>query len=380
MVQVASLGYPPIGMADAVGLWRAGAIDDWPLGAMARTARQAAWSAQRAAGVEVVPSGEWGFGDPVAETAAMVGAIPARFGPDIGRAKLEVRMALAFGSDDSPPERAAWAGTHRAFLRPTLRDDDRWRLGSAHPVAEQLEARSYGLVTRPVLLGPISFLLHCRTADGGSPLAYLDRVLPAYREVIRQLMIHGAEWVQLDEPALAGCEDDVVLQGFARCYQQLRTGGAPKLMVVTYGGAVTTAMSVLKAAPIEGLHLDLVAAPDQLAEVAAGWPADRALSLGVVDAVSPAPSRLAAALRLVREAMERCGPSRLQVAPSLPLTFAPTALDRAPLDLAPRLETAADKLCALRRIADAAVGDTDLPEEAAALPARPELAPAALAG
>jgi 5-methyltetrahydropteroyltriglutamate--homocysteine methyltransferase len=380
VLEIASLGYPPIGIGDAVGLWQAGAIDDWRLNAMARTARQAAWGAQRAAGVDLIASGEWGFGDPIADTAAMVGAVPARFGPDIGRAKLEVRLAMAFGSDGRTPERAPWAGTHRSLVVPVLGDDDRWRLSSAHPVVEQLEARSFGITTRPVLVGPISFLLHCRTADGSSPLGYLDRVLPAYREVIGQLRIHGAEWVQLDEPALAGRNDEAVLQAFARAYQQLRVGSAPKLMVVTYGGPVTGAMDVLKAAPIQGLHLDLVTAPDQLATMAAAWPADRVLSLGVVDAVSPAPSRLAAALKLVRDAVERLGPGRLQLAPSLPLTFAPRALDRAPLDHVPRIETAADKLYALRQIADAVVTETDLPDPAITLPDRPELTSTALAG
>lgn len=379
MVQTASLGFPPIGISDAVGLWQTGAIDDWRLSTMARTARQAAWSAQRAAGIDIIPSGEWGYGDPVADTAAMAGAVPARFGPDIGRAKLEVRLALAFGSGEEAPARAAWCGTHRQFVQPVLGEDDRWRLNSAHPVAEQLEARSFGITTRPVLIGPISFLLHCRAA-GGSPLAFLDRALPAYQEMVKQFHIHGADWVQLDEPALAGCNDPSVLQAFAKAYAQLRDGSAPRIMVVTYGGPVTAALDVLKAAPIEGLHIDLVAAPDQIGPVAAAWPADRALSLGVVDAASPAPTRVASALRLVQQAMDQLGPARLQVAPSMPLTFAPTALDRAPLDLVPRIETAADKLRAVRRIADAATGGTDLPDAGTALPDRPELTPAALAG
>lgn len=381
MLHIASLGYPSSGMADAIELWRAGAIDDWRLGRMARAARQAGWSAQKAAGITQIPSGDFGFGDPVADTAAIVGAVPANYGPDIGRVTLDVRLALAGQSEGAAPERAVWQKTHKSFVSPLLRDDDRWRLNSAHPVAEQLEARSFGITTRPVLLGPISFLLQCRTADGGSPLAYLDRILPAYQQTLSALEIHGARWVQLDEPALAGCEDETVLQEFARAYEQLRIANAgPKLMVVTYGGDVTAALPVLEAAPVEGLHIDLVSAPNQLTAVAAVWPASRTLSIGVVDTVNPAPTDLRAALQVTQAAIEAVGPTRLQVAPSLPLSFAPTALDRAPLDQVPAIETAADKLAALRRIADAAIMETDLPANDAALPVRRDLEPQALAG
>lgn len=380
-MQIASLGYPATGMADAVALWRAGAIDDWRLNMMARTARQAGWSAQKAAGVDVIPSGEVGFGDPMAEMAALVGAVPAGFGPDIGRAKLPVRLAMAFGSDGQTPPTAPWAGTHKHYVTPVLQDDDRWRLNGAHPVAEQLEARTFGITSRPVLIGPISFLLHCQTTDGSSPLSYIDRVLPAYREVLTQFAIHGAHWVQLDEPALAGCDDDTVLQEFARVYEQLRAPGpAAKLMVATYGGSVEAALSVLAAAPIDGLHIDLVSAPGQLGSVAATWPKDRALSVGVVDALSPNPTNLSAALRLVQSAVDGFGPSDLQIAPSMPLSLAPVNLAGAPLDLAPAVETAADKLYALRRIADAVITETSLAEDAPALPQRRDLEPAALAG
>lgn len=376
MLEIASLGYPQAGIKDAVALWRAGAIDDWRLAALARAIRQAGWSVQRAAGVTHVASGEAGYGDPLAETAAMVGAIPASFGPDIGRATLEVRLAMAETAETAP-----WAGSHLRYATPVLRDDLRWRLGSSHPVAEQLEARAFGVISRPVLVGPISFLMHCRTEDGSSPLAFLDRVLPAYQEMLAQFAVHGAEWVQLDEPALADCSDDTVIQAFARAYEQLGAPATvPSLMVAAYGGSVAGALEALAAAPVEGLHLDLIAAPQQLEAVVHAWPAQRALSIGVVDAVSPVRTNLAAALRRVQEAVETLGPGRLQIAPSRPLAAAPITLDHAPLDLVPTVETAADKLHALRQIADAAVGDVDLPDEATMLPSRRDLAPAALAG
>lgn len=379
MLEIASLGYPQAGIKDAVALWRAGAIDDWRLAALARAIRQAGWSAQKAAGVTHIASGEAGYGDPMAETAAMIGAVPASYGPDIGRATLEVRLAMA--GDADPDATAPWAGSHLRYHAPLLRDDHRWRLSSSHPVAEQLEARAFGVVSRPVLIGPISFLLHCRTEDGTSPLAYLDRVLPAYQEMLAQFAVHGADWVQIDEPALADCSDDMVIQAFARAYEQLAAPATvPNLLVAAYGGAVTGAMEALAAAPVDGLHLDLVAAPGQLESVARLWPAQRTLSIGIVDAISPARTNLAAALRRVQDAVELLGPGRLQIAPSRPLTAAPVDLARAPLDLAREIETAADKLYALRQIADAAVGDIDLPDDVTALPARPDVATASLQG
>ena len=376
MHHVASLGYPTIGMADAVELWRIGAVDDWQLSQMARRFRQLAWAAQRAAGIDHIACGETGFGDPIAETAAMVGAVPAQFGPDIGRVTLDARLALATGD----MARKSWAGSHLSYVSPQLRDDDRWRLNSAHAVAEQLEARSVGINPRPVLIGPFSFLAHCHTDDRESTFDFLERILPAYREVITQLAIHGAKWVQIDEPILATAEGVGLLETIAATYRELgNLENRPQLMVATYGGNASGAVEMLRETPVDGLHVDLVSAPDQLGAVTRHWPVDRVLSVGVVDAANPSSTDLRAALHLVHAAQESRGPDSGQIAPSMPLTAAPANLDHAPLDHVPQIETGAVKLRILRTIADAANSRLELPEHAPGLPDRPDLSAAALA-
>ena len=247
----------------------------------------------------------------------------------------------------------------------------RWR--------SSLESIASGVNPRPVLIGPVSFLMHCHLAEGGSPLVFLDRVLPAYAEVIAQFATHGAEWVQLDEPALTGAPDPQVLEAVSRTYAALcALKHRPKLMIAAYGGAVTQTRDLLASTAIDGLHIDLAAAPDQMAAATRDWPAQRILSVGVVDATDPSPTDTGKAVQIVNSAVDAIGAEHVEIAPSMPLTFAPQNLERAPMDHVPTIETAAVKLRVLRGIADAVQGGTALVAPTQQLPQRRDLLASAL--
>ncbi len=364
----ASLGYPGIGMADAVRRYRDGALSAWGLYEAGKQVRGAAWATQRAAGIDIIPSGDIVYTDQALATAIIVGAVPARFGDDIGRVTLDEEFAMADGP--AALGRGLWFGTGVEYAVPEFGDDCRWRLGSACPVADQLEAISAGVDPRPVMVGPISLM----AAAGANAAAYVDKLQPAYTEVVAQLGRHGASWVQLEEPALAQGADGALLDAAADIYTAIKAAAPDvKLMLVTWGGAVTDKVEMLAGLPIDGLHVDLVASPDQADRVADGWPASRVLSAGVLDALSPGRVDLAAAADRISALVRARGEDGVQVAPSLPLRFAPVTPERAILSEAPNVATAAVKLRGLRKIANL-VGGVEAATALGPLPDRRDLA------
>jgi len=117
-----------------------------------------------------------------------------------------------------------------------------FHLHSSKPIDEFLEAKKLGIHTRPVLLGPVSFVLQGKFTTGNASRAEaLESIVPIYREVLTQLHKAGADWVQMDEPCLA-LDLDPSAQGFYReAYDELLKAGAiPQCLLATYFGCART--------------------------------------------------------------------------------------------------------------------------------------------
>ncbi|GAA3067868.1 5-methyltetrahydropteroyltriglutamate--homocysteine S-methyltransferase [Streptosporangium carneum] len=176
------------------------------------------------------------------------------------------------------------------YLVPELGPDTVFTADAAKPVAELREALALGHTARPVLVGPVTYLLLAKPAPGVDPgfepLTLLERLLPVYAEVLAALRAAGAEWAQLDEPALVQDHGGAVLEAAAHAYRELGSLAArPKILVAAYFDRLGEALPVLAEAPIEGLGLDFTGSAaanlDDLARVG-GLPGKR-LVAGVVD-------------------------------------------------------------------------------------------------
>jgi 5-methyltetrahydropteroyltriglutamate--homocysteine methyltransferase len=240
----------------------------------------------RDAGIDEICSNDFSLYDHMLDTAWLVGAVPARH--RVPSDELATYFAMARGTADvAPLEMTKWFDTNYHYLVPELGPDTTFTADASKPVTEFTEARQLGLTTRPVLVGPVTFLLLAKsTADGFVPLGLLDALLPAYAQVLRELADAGAEWVQLDEPALVQDQTDqpAVLDAARRAYDTLTAAQArPKLLVASYFGALGEALPVLTGTQIDGLGVDLTAPAtiDQL-EAVGGLPGRR-LVAGVVD-------------------------------------------------------------------------------------------------
>ncbi|MGW1712275.1 5-methyltetrahydropteroyltriglutamate--homocysteine S-methyltransferase [Streptomyces sp. NPDC002156] len=249
------------------------------------------WRRLADAGIDEVPTGDFSYYDHVLDTTVMVGAIPERHRAAVEADALDGYFAMARGTQDvAPLEMTKWFDTNYHYLVPELGPGTVFTTDSAKQVTELGEALALGLAARPVLVGPVTYLLLAKPAPGVAagfdPLTLLDRLLPVYAEVLADLRAAGAEWVQLDEPALVQDRTPAELNAAARAYRDLcGLTDRPKLLVASYFDRLGDALPVLAKAPVDGLALDFTDAAaanlDTLAAVG-GLPGKRLIA-GVVN-------------------------------------------------------------------------------------------------
>ncbi|MFF0587265.1 5-methyltetrahydropteroyltriglutamate--homocysteine S-methyltransferase [Streptomyces sp. NPDC003781] len=288
-------GYPRQGrnreLKKAVeGYWQ-GRVGAGALRSTAAGLRRSTWRQLADAGVHEVPTGDFSYYDHVLDTTVMVGAIPKRHRAAVDADALGGYFAMARGTQEvAPLEMTKWFDTNYHYLVPELGPGTVFTADSAKQVAELTEALALGLSARPVLVGPVTYLLLAKPAPGVpagfEPLTLLEALLPVYAEVLADLRAAGAEWVQLDEPALVQDRTPAELHAAERCYRVLGSlTDRPKLLVASYFDRLGDALPVLAKAPVEGLALDFTGAAatnlDALAAVG-GLPGKR-LVAGVVD-------------------------------------------------------------------------------------------------
>ncbi len=303
----ANLGFPRMGprreLKTALESFWAGKTRRADLLETAGGLRAAAWARQRGLGVQHIPSNDFSLYDHVLDTSVMVGAIPPAYRRDggAGAGGLDTYFAMARGTSGAAPdadcgcghgrgdlpalEMTKWFDTNYHYMVPEFAARQNFELASERPVSAFLEAKSLGLQTRPVILGPISYLKLGKSLESGlQPLSLLPRLLPVYEAVLRRLAAVGAEWVQVDEPCLAMDLSGHELRLYREAYATL-ADAAPelKLMLTTYFGGLGENLPTALNLPVAGLHLDLVRGPEQLAPALAQAPADLTLSLGVID-------------------------------------------------------------------------------------------------
>ncbi|MCL6633265.1 MAG: 5-methyltetrahydropteroyltriglutamate--homocysteine S-methyltransferase, partial [Alicyclobacillus herbarius] len=274
--------------------------------------------------IDRIPSNDFSLYDHVLDTAVMVGAIPPRFGQRGEAVDLSLYFELARGRHVPPLEMTKWFDTNYHYLVPEFHRGQEFHLANRKPLEEYLEAKALGIETVPILLGPVSFLLLGKSVDGSAPLDLLPSLLSVYKTLLNELAQAGAAWVQLDEPCLVMDRTDAEISALQTAYTQLVQAAPLKLLLATYFGSLDTHFDTVWQLPVQGIHLDLVRAPEQRqslmgAEIIRG----RWVSLGVLDGRNvwrADVSRIASDLRPV---VERFGPERVILAPSCSLIHVP---------------------------------------------------------
>ena len=216
------------------------------------------------------------------------------------------------------------------FVVPEFSAETDFKLVFNKAVEEFTEAKAAGVVTRPVVLGPVSFLYLGKAAKSASagfqPISLLPKLLPVYKQLLADLKAAGAEWVQVDEPILVLDAAQEFQTQFASAYAEL-AHNSPKIMLTTYYGRLDSNVEFVAKLPVAGLHIDLDRAPGQLDQVIAAIKSTNiVLSLGVVSGRNIWKTDFAAAIKLGQKAIDALGADRVIIATSSSLLHTPVTL------------------------------------------------------
>lgn len=276
-----------------------------------------------------MPTGDFSYYDHVLDTTVSLGAIPERHRVAVETDALDGYFAMARGAQDvAPLEMTKWFDTNYHYLVAELGPDTVFTADSGKQVGELKEALALGLSARPVLVGPVTYLLLAKPAPGVAadfePLTLLDRLLPVYARILADLRAAGAEWVQLDEPALVQDRTPAELNAAVRAYRDLGAlTDRPKLLVASYFDRLGDALPVLAKAPVEGLALDFTgsAAGNLQALASVGGLPGKRLVAGVVNGRNIWVNDLAKSLSTLATLLGLAG--RVDVAASCSLLHVP---------------------------------------------------------
>lgn len=349
MVQSSILGFPRIGgqreLKKTTEAYWQGKVSADDLFAQGKQLREHNWKLQQAAGVDIIPSNDFSYYDQVLDLANLFNVIPARY-TKFDLAPIDILFAMGRGLqrkatdetaavDVTALEMVKWFDSNYHYVRPTFSHSTEFKLntaGGVKPVDEFLEAKALGIQTRPVILGPVSFL-YLGKSDKDSldlePLSLLPKILPLYVELLKQLKDAGATEVQIDEPVLVlDLPAEVQLQ-FKVAYDALAAAkdSIPAVVLATYFGDVRPNLKAIADLPVAGFHFDFARVPAQLKDVAAILSSEQTLSVGIVDGRNIWKTDLAKASDFVSKAIEAVGDaSRVIVSTSSSLLHTPVDL------------------------------------------------------
>ncbi|NNM57036.1 5-methyltetrahydropteroyltriglutamate--homocysteine S-methyltransferase [Acidocella sp.] len=339
MATTHNLGFPRIGAKRELKF----ALESYWKGQSSQAELQRAGAELRArhwrnqAGLDLTPVGDFAFYDQVLDMSFTLGNLPARVGGFHGDALDNyfrvARGRSAAGAGDhaaccggvAAGEMTKWFDTNYHYIVPEFEAGTQFTLDAARLLAQLAEAQAQGVAAKPVIIGPLTYLALGKAKDGADKLSLLPRLLPAYAQLLAALGAAGAQWVQIDEPILVTELDATWQDAFRTAYQHLNTG-AVKLLLATYFGPLRDNLPLVAALPVQGVHLDAINARDEVEALIAASPAERVISLGVVNGRNIWKTDLGAALDWLEPVAKRLG-ARLWLAPSCSLLHVPVDLE-----------------------------------------------------
>lgn len=331
------LGYPRIGskreLKKACESFWAGKINVDDLEQAASEIRLANWTVQKQAGIDLIPSNDFSYYDQVLDLTLSLGAIPHRYDSlKDNRLSLYFAMARGFqqdGHDVIAMEMTKWFDTNYHYIVPEFVKDQSFFLFHNKALEEYKEAKKAGIETKPVLIGPVSFLLLGKEKEEGfHRLDLIDKLLPVYIRYLQELEREGVEWIQIDEPFLALDIDGKIKEVYNAVYKSIRASCPElKILLASYFEGLGDNTSLAVSLPVDALHIDLARAPGQLEDVLRQFPEDKTLSLGIVDGRNIWRNDFDSSLELIRQTADILGYDRVFIAGSSSFLHVPYDLN-----------------------------------------------------
>ncbi|PWK66335.1 methionine synthase (B12-independent) [Mucilaginibacter oryzae] len=298
--------------------------------------REENWLLQKEAGIDLIPSNDFSFYDQVLDHSFMFGAIPKRYHEVIaqkGNTELDLYFAMARGYqkdglDVVAMEMTKWFDTNYHYIVPEFYKDQQFKLFSTKIIDEFYEAKQLGILSKPVVIGPVSYLLLGKEKESGfNRIDLVKNLLPVYFDILNKLKALGAEWIQFDEPFLALDLDEKARQVYKDTYQAIKKEfPSLKIMLATYFEQLGDNTALATSLPVDALHIDLVRAPKQLDSVLTQLQEKVILSLGVVDGRNVWKNDFDKSLEIIKKAVGTIGAERVWIAPSCSLMHSPCDL------------------------------------------------------
>jgi 5-methyltetrahydropteroyltriglutamate--homocysteine methyltransferase len=338
MTKTHNLGFPRIGAKRELkfaleSYWKGDSSRD-ELKLLGAQLRQRHWAHQ--ARFDLAPVGDFAYYDQVLDMSFTLGNLPERVrgfhGDPLDNYFRVARGRSAAGADDhgaccggvAAGEMTKWLDTNYHYIVPEFNAGTEFKLDASRLLEQLGEAQAQGVKAKPVIVGPVTYLWLGKAKDDSDKLALLPRLLPIYAELLATLATQGVEWVQIDEPVLVTELGAEWQQAFRTAYAAL-SASPVKLLLATYFGQLLENLPLACELPVEGLHLDAINARGEVETLIATLPADRVLSLGVINGRNIWKTDLVAVLDWIEPIARQLG-DRLWIAPSCSLLHVPVDL------------------------------------------------------
>ena len=343
MTTIHTLGFPRIGkhreLKFALEKFWHGDIDAATLEYTAQELRAQHWKIERDAGLDFVSVGDFALYDQMLNHIQLLGCEPKRYQFADDATELDRHFTLARGvanetasccggptqHSSAALEMTKWFDTNYHYLVPEFTADTMFTLHSERLFDQVREAQALGHPVKASLIGPLTFLYLGKEKSAGlDRLSLLEKLLPVYQDILSRLKALNVTWVQIDEPILCLDLSAAWKAAFVPAYTKLAASGV-QLMLATYFGALQDNQALALSLPVAGIHIDGVRSPEQISPIIQALPADKVLSLGLINGRNIWRADLDKVLSIANEAHAILG-KRLWLAPSCSLQHVPVDL------------------------------------------------------
>ena len=276
------------------------------------------WEWQKQIGIDHIPSGDMSIYGQVMDMVFAISAIPDRFKGMSFDSDLEAMTFMLYGDEDKPAmNREDKYGTGCFEVTPELSAEDRFELKENNNILSSFKlAKSRGILTRPSIIGPVSFTLDAMLEDD-DPLVVLPSVLYGYTTLLKALERAGAKWVQINEPAFITHQDEQTRDAMKSAYATLSEATELNLFVYSFFGSLGDNLKTYMSLPVRAVHLDLVNAMDDF-NCAFDHDQGKIFSLGLLDVTGKREESLSDLLKLAERAARLVGLKRVMISPNGP--------------------------------------------------------------
>ena len=293
------------------------------------------WLTQRKAGVHFIPSNDFSLYDHVLDMCLTVDAIPERFKKLKNKKnKFDLYFAMARGYqngkiDIKAMEMTKWFDTNYHYIVPEFKQNQKFNLAFSKIIDEFLEAKNFGIITRPVILGPLSFLyLGKSISNKFNKLKLLNNLIPIYKKIFKLLKSFGADWVQVDEPILSLDLDKDFKEKFIPTYNSFAKD-SPKILLTSYFSSAYPNFNILKKINVTGIHLDLInTKSEELNKILKNFPMNKFLSAGLINGRNIWKNNLFKSIETIKKIKKKINNDKLIISSSCSLLHSPVDLNK----------------------------------------------------